>query len=250
MTQSILQDAFRDILKHTHSLGIYERVKIDNTDGLAHIEGINNSKDVILKGKLGAVMPGFEGHCVGLARLGVLDGYFKYEGFRDGGGLEVQSESSGEPKELKFVDARGTVSNYRFMKSDVISSQQKPIRVNEPTQYTISFNPSSQNIKDLVYFNSILGAFESSFSPKVENRSLYFYLGDNGGDRTKVLIADNIEGTFNHDMKWPLDIVLKIVRNGFDGGTVSLHIFNKGLLKITVTSAFGSEYNYFLPALG
>ena len=65
-------------------------------------------------------------------------------------------------------------------------------------------------------------------------------------DRTQVKISDDIGGSITHDWKWPLDIVLKILRLG-DNGIATLSINNQGLLQIVVDSGLG-EYTYLLPA--
>ena len=95
-------------------------------------------------------------------------------------------------------------------------------------------------------FNSVLGAFENTFSPRTEDGNLYFYIGGAGSDRTKVLVAEAVEGEITHEFFWPLDIVLRILRLG-DNANIVLSINSKGLLQIIVDSGIGA-YTYLLPA--
>ena len=42
-----------------------------------------------------------------------------------------------------------------------------------------------------------------NFMPKTEEGALYFYVGAEGSDRTKILINNNVEGEPNTDWNWP-----------------------------------------------
>ena len=84
-----------------------------------------------------------------------------------------------------------------------------------------------------------------NFMPKTEEGALYFYVGAEGSDRTKILINNNVEGEINTDWNWPLDIVLKILRLS-DNAEVDMSFNNQGLLQITVNSGMG-VYTYPLP---
>ena len=77
-------------------------------------------------------------------------------------------------------------------------------------------------------------------------RDRYFNIGDGISDRAKVLVSDNIEGVISKDWKWPLDVVLRILRLGNSGNCV-LSINDQGLLQIKVDSGLG-VYTYLLPA--
>ena len=91
-----------------------------------------------------------------------------------------------------------------------------------------------------------MAAYEANFSPKTEGGALYFHVGDGGSDRTKILIDNNVEGEITTDWKWPLDVVLKILRLG-DNSSLVMSFNNQGLLQIKVDSGMG-VYTYLLPA--
>ena len=46
-----IKDVFKDVLKHTHSLGIFEMVKITGTLDKTEIETVDADKTVIFKGE-------------------------------------------------------------------------------------------------------------------------------------------------------------------------------------------------------
>ena len=188
---------------------------------------------------------------MGLSRMAVLDGYIKYPGFdaEDATVSVVTQERNGNtvPTEVSFIAEDGTDAQYRFMLADVINQQLKDIKF-KGAEFDINIVPSQKNIKDLTYFNSVLSAFESTFSPRTVDGKLYFHIGDAGGDRTKVLVAEAVDGELAHEFKWPLDIVLKILRLS-DSSNVVMSFNAKGLLQIKVHSGLG-EYTYLLPSKG
>lgn len=251
MTDNYIKDTLKDVLKHTHSLGIFEMVKISGTTEETTVETVDAEKTVILKGKAVNPVADFVDSTVGLSRMSVLDGYLKYPGFDSENATVkvVKQNRNGEdvPVEVELIDENGTDAHYRFMLAEVVNQQLKEIKF-KGAEFDINIVPTQKNLKDLAYFNSVLGTYESTFSPRTEDGKLYFYIGDNGGDRTKILVSEAVDGEINHEFKWPLDIVLKILRLG-DSSNVVMSINTKGLLQIVVHSGVG-EYTYLLPAKG
>ena len=67
-----MRDILLDIVKHTHSLGFIQAVKIDGNDGSeTNIEAMDDDRSVVLKGKLHNAVQDFNG-VIGLGKLGVL----------------------------------------------------------------------------------------------------------------------------------------------------------------------------------
>jgi hypothetical protein len=246
-----IKDTLKDILRHTHGLGIFDMVKITGTKEETVVETTDADKTVIFKGKTNTPVKEFVDATVGLSRMSVLNGYLQYQGFEEEGSSVgiVTQERNGEtvPVEVKFEANEGTDAVYRFMLADVINQQLKEIKF-RGAEFDIDIVPTAKNIKDLMYFNGILGAFESNFSPRVVDKKLYFHIGDGVSDRTKILIAEGITVKINADLRWPLDIVLKILKLS-ESSTALLSINSKGLLQIKVDSGL-AEYTYLLPSKG
>lgn len=251
MATNYIKDTLKDVLKHTHSLGIFEMVKITGTMEETSVETVDADKTVIFKGKTVSPVPDFIDSTVGLSRMGVLQGYLQYPGFDDEAAtVQVTTQNRNGvdvPVEVEFVAADGTDAHYRFMLADVVNQQLKEIKF-KGAEFDVNIIPSAKNLKDLGYFNSVLGAYEANFAPKTDKGKLYFHIGDGVSDRTKILIAEGVDGDITHEFRWPLDIVLKILRLG-DSANIVLSINNKGLLQIKVLSGLG-EYTYLLPAKG
>jgi|TARA_R110001592_G_scaffold132997_14_gene348070 hypothetical protein len=244
-----IKDVLKDVLKHTHGLGIFEMVKMTGTVDGTEIETVDPDKTVILKGVTVNPVPDFVDATVGLSRMGVLQGYLQYPGFDDADAtvkIDTQ-ERNGEtiPVEVSFEAQDGNDAHYRFMLSDVINQQLKEIKF-KGAEFDINIVPTAKNLKDLGYFNSVLGSFEANFSPKTNGTDLFFHIGDGVSDRTKIHVSNTIEGSITRDWRWPLDIVLKILRLG-DNATCVMSINDQGLLQIKVDSGLG-VYTYLLPA--
>lgn len=248
MAENYIKDTLKDVLRHTHGLGIFEMVKIKGTAEETVVETVDADKTVIFKGKTVNPVPDFVDATVGLSRMSVLDGYLKYSGFDDAAAsvtvLKQTRNDQEVPTEVAFVAADGTDANYRFMLADVINQQLKDITF-KGADFDINIVPTQKNLKDLAYFNSVLGQFESTFSPRTEGGKLYFYIGDGSGDRSKILVSESPNGEITHEFKWPLGIVLKIMGLG-DTANVVMSFNTKGLLQIKVHSGMG-EYTYLLP---
>ena len=244
-----IKDILKDVLKHTHSLGIFEQVKLTGTVEATTVETVDADKSVIFKGVTNEPVPDLVDATVGLSRMGVLQGYLQYPGFdADGSTVKVVTQERNEvtvPVEVAFTSTDGNDANYRFMLADVINQQLKPFNF-KGAEFDINIVPTDKNLKDLTYFNSVLGSFEANFSPKTNGTDLYFHIGDGVSDRTKILISNDIDGSITGDWRWPLDIVLKILRLG-DTGNCVLSINDQGLLQIIVDSGI-AKYTYLLPA--
>jgi len=249
MADNHIRDTLQDVLKHTHSLGIFEMVKITGTEGETNIETVDAEKSVIVKGRAVNPVADFVDNTVGLSRMSVLDGFVKFFSADDDEVTVVTQDRNGctVPTEVNFLRNDGTNASYRFMLADVINQQLKDIKF-KGAEFDIDIVPTQRNLRDLTQFNSILSSFESTFSPRTQDGKLYFHIGDNGGDRTKILVNDAPSGDLNGSFKWPLDIVLKILRLG-DSGNITMSFNNKGLLQILVHSGM-AEYTYLLPAKG
>ena len=245
----VIKDIFKDILKHTHGLGIFEMVKITGALESTEIETVDADKTVIFKGQTHEPVVDFVDSTIGLSRMGVLQGYLQYPGFDDETAkVEViKQDRNGDtiPTEIKFTSADGNDANYRFMLADVINQQLKSIKF-KGADFDINIVPTQKNLKDLRYFNSVLGAYEANFAPKTDGTQLFFHIGDGVSDRTKIAISNEIEGSITKDWRWPLDIVLRILKLSESGNCV-MSINDEGLLQIIVDSGIG-KYTYLLPA--
>ena len=97
MANNYIKDILKDVIKHTHSLGIYDMVKVTGSLEETKIETVDAEKTVIFKGKAHNPVADFIDATVGLSRMSVLDGYLKYPGFdNENATVEVVSQKRNE----------------------------------------------------------------------------------------------------------------------------------------------------------
>jgi hypothetical protein len=243
-------DSFSDIIKHTHSLGLVDMVKIDGTADSADIQAMDTTnKSVVIYGSLHVPITDLDS-TIGLARISVLDGYLKFPAFADKKATVsiVKQERGGNlvPSEVSFNSGEGHTANYRFMTADVANEQIKvpPFR---GAEFQVDFVPTKQGINDLTKLSSILGSFESTFTVKTENNNLVFLIGSGASDRTSLVFANNIEGTLTRAWSFPVAPVLSILKLYDTSKSVKMYFSNNAALKIEVESNIG-KYTYILPA--
>ena len=245
----MIKDIFKDILRHSHALGFIEMVKISGTAEGTTIEAMDADKTVILQGKLHNPVADFIDQTVGLSRMSVLDGYLKFPGFGDEGAkvdIETQSRNGEDiPVEIAFESAEGHSGSYRFMLADVINQQLKTVKMKE-IPWDVTIVPTQKNLKDLGYFNGVLGGFEPVFSPTTESGALYFNIGEGAGDKGKLPINNNVDGELSGNWKWEIDKALSILRLS-DSANCTVSFSNAGAMQIVIDSGLG-EYTYILPA--
>ena len=104
-----IKDILKDVLKHTHGLGIFEMVKITGDVEKATIETVDADKTVIFKGETHQPYPDFVDSTVGLSRMGVLQGYLQYPGF-DGEGSTITVKTQERNNETVPVEVEFTRS--------------------------------------------------------------------------------------------------------------------------------------------
>lgn len=244
---SHLKDTFKDILKHTHGLGIFEMVRITGTLENTSVETIDANKTVIVKGVVNKPVPEFVDTSLGLRNMRVLDGNLRFPGFdADDGTISiVTQERNGvtTPFSVDFKSKEGTKANYRFAIGAVLDQQMAKIDFKGAT-FNINIVPSADNINTLGWFNSTLSLTEMNFTPKTDGTKLTFQIGDGSSDSADVIINNDISGSLNTERQWPLDVVLKILKLS-DTGDCVLSINDK-LMQITIDSGLG-VYTYLIP---
>jgi len=245
----LLQDIFSDVLAHTFGLGFIEMVKITTDDKETKIEAMDGDRTVVVYGKLKTPVKELKG-TVGLSRMAVLQGYLKFPPFiADTATVSIEQQQRANelvPAEIKFSSPDGHESSYRFMHKDMAEEQIK-VPVFKGASWDVVFTPSDENLKDLSYFNSVLGAYEPVFTPKTDNNKLNFYIGSGPTDRATVPVTTGLSGVMKGDKSWPLIQTLSILKLASKGDSCTMSISNTGALKIDIVTAT-SEYEYVLPA--
>ena len=70
-----IKDTMKDILRHTHDLGVFEMVKIKGTAESTEVETVDADKTVIFKGELNNPVVDFVTATYVIRRIEFLKGY-------------------------------------------------------------------------------------------------------------------------------------------------------------------------------
>lgn len=247
-----MHDILKDIVKHTHSLGIIQAAKVTTDDEGTLIDAMDDDRTVVLRGKLHTPVTEFTGK-FGLGRLGVLSGLLSYtgedkEGNSVNANVEVSiEERNGEsvPTEFKFTVPGALDSSYRVIVSELVDAQIKTANF-RGAQWDVEVMPTQKAIKDLQYFAGILSAFDPLLTARTVDGDLKFFIGDRSTDRVELPFASNVSGELKTGWSFPLSTVLTILKLG-DTSTMSVKISDQGAMMIQVDSGLGL-YEYILPA--
>jgi hypothetical protein len=240
----MLSDALKDIIKHTHSLGFIEMVKLVGSTTEAKIEAIDADKTVVLYGDMYQPIKDIE-VTVGLSRLAQLKGFID---LHDKSTLSIVSEARNgvsSPTELKFDDGEGDHAAYRFM-SETMANEQIKVPPFKGATWNVTVKPEKAKIARLASYSSILGGFEKRFIVSTDKDVLNFSIGNGPTDRSNVPFAVGITGSMKHQWSWPLTQVLSILKLN-DNEDLTVHFSDMGAMKIDVDSGIG-KYSYILPA--
>lgn len=243
-------DNLKDIVKHTHGLGFIETVKVIGDNGKTILEAIDEkNRSVVFFGEMNSPIAELNDSTVGLARIAVLNGYLNFPHFAsDNATIEIQTQNRlgiDVPSEIFFNSNVGHSANYRFMMKDTVNEQVK-VPPFKGCMWNVEIEPTSQNLKDLQYFNGVLGGFEPVFTAKVVNGNLELHIGSGTSDRSVVPFTKNVTGSLQHGWSWPLAETLAILKLG-ETGKCTMSFSDQAALQIKIDSGLG-VYTYILPA--
>ncbi len=242
----MLLDALKDIVKHTHTLGIVEMVKVIGSSTELKIETKDPDNTVIIYGTMYQPVEGIES-TIGLSRLSVLKGFI---GMHDGSDITIVNEmrdSVDTPVSVKFDDKADFISSYRFMSESMINEQVK-VPTFKGASWDVTITPSKAAIVRLNESFGIIGGFEKRFIVSVDSKgTLKFAVGTGPTDTTVVPFATGVSGNLKNQWTYPLSQVLAILKLADTAATSTMSFSDQGALKIDVDSGIG-KYTYILPA--
>jgi len=247
-----MRDILKDIVKHTHSLGIIQAAKVTTDSEVTTLDAMDDDRTVVLRAKLHDRVPEFEGK-FGLGRLGVLNGYLGYESRNTenevvGTHVEINRvERNGEevPAEFNFTIPGILNSTYRVITAELVDAQIKTANF-KGAKWDVEVMPTQQAIKDLQTVAGILSAYDPLFTVRTVDGNLQFTIGDASTDKAEITFARNVEGELKSGWSFPLSTVLTILKLG-DTSSMSIKISDQGAMAIHVDSGMGL-YEYILPA--
>jgi len=240
-----MKDYLLDIVKHTHSLGIIDLVKINGDDSQTNIEGLAEDRSVILQGKFHNPVAEFMG-TFGMPNLDKLGVILRIPEYAENAKITINTqERNGEtvPVGVHFENAAGDFQNtYRFMSSDIVNDKLKSVTM-KAVNWGVDFEPSIAGIQRLKMMISA-NSEQSVFTARTTGKDLTFAFGDASSHAGEFVFQPDVGGSLSKAWSWPVDSISKILSLS---GDISYKISDDGVSQITVDSGLG-VYNYLLPA--
>ena len=237
----------KDIVQHTHGLGIIDLVKVTGTDSETAIDAMAEDRSVIVQANTHAPIAAFIGQfgMPNLTKLNVILGIPEYAADAK---ITVTSKTAGDPPVtvpvgLHFENKTGDFKNdYRFMSSELINEQLKQVKF-KGVKWNVEFEPSVQNIQRLKFMASA-NSEETTFIAKTDKGALKFFFGDHSSHAGDFVFADGVAGTIAKGFHWPINVVISILNLP---GDKTFRFSDEGAAQITVDSGL-AVYNYTMPA--
>ena len=240
-------DILKDIVKHTHGLGIIDIVKIAGDDKETAIDSMAEDRSVILQGSFHKPQAEMSG-TFGMPQMGKLDIHLKCPEYKDKAKITVLSgERNGAtvPTGIHFENEKGDFKNdYRFMNAEIINEKLKTVKF-KGVKWDVEIEPSVASVQRF-NFQSIANTEHNSFVVRTEDGNLIFSFGDAASHGGECVFANGVEGTLNKGWSWPVGQGLQILKLS-DSARVTLHFSNEGAMMVSVDSGLG-KYQYIIPA--
>jgi len=236
----------KDIVSHTHSLGVITMLKITGTKtGTSLFTFDQATKTVVLSAEFKAPVAEFVG-VFGMPNLDRLNTILNIPEYREDAKLTVakQKDSEGNdiPASINFENKSGDFKNsYRFMATAVINDQMKTVLM-KPVKWGVEIVPTAMSIQKLK-FQSAAHSDATTFFSKTEGGELKFYFGDAASHAGSFTFATT-SGSLSKQLHWPVATVNGILSLS---GDKELKISDDGVMIITVDSGL-AVYTYRIPA--
>ena len=245
-----MQDNLKDIVKHTHALGIFDIIKITGDINETVINSIAEDRSVILEAKFKNPIPDFIG-TFGMPNLGKLNTILNIPEYKENASVTVTTrtkhagtaEEENVPDGVVFANKVGDFRNeYRFMGAEVVNDKLKTVKF-RGVKWNVDIVPSAANIQRLKFQASANSEIDK-FIAKTENGALKFYFGDASSHAGSFVFDSNVTGTLTKSWGWPVGAIVSILNLP---GAKTFKISDEGAAMITVDSGI-ADYSYIIPA--
>ena len=240
----MVYDHLKDIVQHTHGLGIIELVKVTSADTTL-IDAMAEDRSVVISAATKKPIDGFIG-TFGMPNLTKLNVILNIPEYQADSKITIETKTSNDetvPTGLHFENKTGDFKNdYRFMGANLVNEQLKVLKF-KGVKWDVQFSPTVQNIQRLK-FMAAANSEETTFIAKTEGGNLKFYFGDHSSHAGNFVFAEGVQGTITKGYSWPISVVQSILALP---GDKMFYISDAGAAQITVDSGL-AVYTYILPA--
>jgi hypothetical protein len=240
-----MQDFLKDIVQHTHSLGI-ELVKVTGTKTETSVNAITEDRSVIVDAKFTGPVSEFVG-TFGMPNLGKLNTILNIAEYAEDAILTItkkkDSDGTDAPDGIRFENKASDFKNdYRFMSAAVVNGKLQSVKF-KGVKWGVEISPTNISVQRFK-FQASANSDEKTFIAKTSNGDLKFYFGDHSSHAGDFTFASGISGSLSKAWSWPVGTVTSIL---VLPGDKILRISDEGAMQITVDSGI-AVWNYIIPA--
>jgi hypothetical protein len=242
-----MKDTLQDIVKHTHSLGFIDLVKVVGDDKSTTIDAMAEDRSVVVKSELKTPVSEWKG-TFGMPNLGKLDILLKLPVYKDKAEITVNTQERNNetvPVGLHFEnDSKDFKNDYRFMNAEIVSEKLKSVQF-RGVNWHVTIKPTMPDVQRL-NFQAQANAEENVFTVSTDGDALKFKFGDASSHAGEFTFAKGITGKLTKTWAWPVAQVTQILKL-IESNECEMSFSDDGALQITLDSGMAS-YQYILPA--
>jgi len=238
-------DFLKDLVEHTHSLGVIDLVKITSDKGSTAIDGMAENRTVIVQAETKNPVKEVTG-TFGMPNLNKLNLHLNNPEYKEGAKIEVVWENrNGEdqPVAIHFENATGDFKNeYKLMGQALVNEKLKTVKF-KGASWQVDFEPTVTSIARMK-LQAAAHTEESVFLVKTEGADLKFYFGDASTHEGSFVFQPGITGKLKQNWTYPIAQFQSILGLA---GDKTLKFSDDGVALVTVDSGV-AVYNYYIPA--
>ena len=232
-------DFLKDLVEHTHSLGVIDLVKITSDKSVTTIDGMAENRTVIVQGETKNPVKEVTG-TFGMPNLNKLNLHLNNPEYKEGAKIEVVwDKRNGEdtPVEILFENATGDFKNeYKLMGQALVNEKLKTVKF-KGASWQVDFEPTVTSIARFK-LQAAAHSEETVFLVKTEGNDLKFYFGDASTHEGSFVFQAGITGKLKQNWTYPISQFMSILNLA---GDKTVKFSDDGVALVTV-------YNYYIPA--
>jgi hypothetical protein len=238
-------DFLKDLVQHTHALGIIDLVKITGDKNSTTIDALAEDRTVVISATTKNPVKEVSG-TFGMPFLNKLDLHLKNPEYKEDAQVAVVwEERNGEdkPVSIHFENATGDFKNeYKLMGETLVNEKVKSTKF-KGAVWQVEIEPSIVSIERMK-LQAAVHSEENTFLVKTEGADLKVYFGDASTHEGSFVFQSGIKGKLKQAHQYPIKQFISIL--GLVGEK-TIKFSDDGVILITIDSGI-SVYDYYILA--
>lgn len=241
-----MKDFLKDLIDHTHGLGVIELLKVSGTDKETNFNAVAENKTVIISGSFKNPIADFAG-TFGMPNLGKLKTILGFDLYDENAVINVTKQNRDgvdTPTTIHFQTQAGDfVNDYRLMSKVIVEEKVKTVSF-KGAAWGVEFEPTIAGIQKLKK-QAQANSEEEHFIMKTDGTDLKIYFGDPSTHSGNFVFQAGVTGSVTgKNFSWPVKEFIGIMDLV---GDKTVRVSDAGATEIVVDSGIAT-YRYLLPA--